>query len=205
MGPASQALVGDLDLRDALEKLRGRGAAFLGKALQESFRERVLKEVAQGDFERLPAQIGPVRQETDLLLIRKDFGRWPAVAELRSELVETLRAQVSHIPGMPQWEPNEAYVQRYRTGALGVSPHVDSKRFVILVAVFTLAGSATFSLCTDRYGNALEEWEAESGSLVLLRAPGFDGSEDGRPFHRVQGPLSGERHSLTFRMNERDE
>jgi len=71
--------------------------------------------------------------------------------------------------------------------------------------VFTLAGSARFSVCADRSGNVLEEWEAASGSLVLLRGPGFDGVEDGRPFHCVQGPVSGERYSLTFRVNEANE
>jgi len=45
-------------------------------------------DVAERSFERLPPTIGPVRQETELLLLdRANFGEVPSVAELRDELV----------------------------------------------------------------------------------------------------------------------
>ena len=44
-----------------------------------------------------------------------------------------------------------------RAGALGVSPHVDSKRFAVLVASFTIEGSARFALCQTRAGEILQE------------------------------------------------
>src|SRR5205823_5154482 len=121
-----------------------------------------------------------------------------SVAALREELVHTIRKQAPADLGLADWWPNEAYVQRYETGVLGVTPHLDSKRFVLLVAVFTLLGSAEFSLCQERSGPVIETWTTRPGTLVLLRGPGFGGVGDGRPFHAVRGPAVGQRYSLTF-------
>ena len=93
-------------------------------------------------------------------------------------------------------------MQRYGPGALGVSPHVDSKRFAVLVASFTIEGSARFALCQTRAGEILQEWEAGPGSVTLLRGPGLLDAEDRRPFHTVHGPAAGRRFSITFRMNQ---
>lgn len=201
MGLQSPALVVNQQFKNAVKELARTGAAFVPAALPGDFREHMLLEVRGGTFERLPAEMGPVRQEADLLLIREPFDRWPVVARLRLELVEALRLHGRGRQGLARWWPNEAYVQRYEAGALGVTPHRDSKRFVILIAVFTLAGSATFSLCRDRAGEVIEEWAAGPGSLIMLRAPSFGDEEDSRPFHRVLGPATGQRYSLTFRMN----
>jgi hypothetical protein len=89
-----------------------------------------------------------------------------------------------------------------RAGALGVSPHVDSKRFAVLVAIFTIEGSARFALCQTRAGEILQEWEAGPGSVTLLRGPGLLDAADRRPFHTVHGPAAGRRFSITFRMNQ---
>jgi hypothetical protein len=82
-----------------------------------------------------------------------------------------------------------------------VTAHVDSKRFVLLIAVFTLLGSSEFLLCRGRSGDTVETWQTRLGTLVLLRGPGLGGLEDGRPFHVVRGPALGQRYSLTFRMD----
>jgi hypothetical protein len=82
-----------------------------------------------------------------------------------------------------------------------VTAHVDSKRFVLLVGVFTLLGSSEFHLCAGRPGPVVETWTTRPGTLVLLQGPGLGGVADGWPFHAVLGPRSGQRYSLTFRMN----
>jgi alkylated DNA repair dioxygenase AlkB len=157
--------------------------------------------VAERSFERLPPTIGPVRQETELLLLTGEFGEVPSVAAVREELVAAIRDQAPDRAELGDWWPNEAYVQRYEPGALGVTAHVDSKRFVLLIAVFTLLGSSEFLLCKGRSGSVIETWQTRPGTLVLLRGPGLGGLEDGRPFHAVPGPAAGQRYSLTFRMN----
>jgi hypothetical protein len=169
--------------------------------LSEARCAAIFREVAERSFERLPPTIGPVRQETELLLLRGEFGEVPSVAELRDELVTAIRDQTPDGIELGGWWPNEAYIQRYEPGALGVTAHVDSKRFVLLIAVFTLLGSSEFLLCEVRSGSVIETWQTRPGTLVLLRGPGLGGVEDGRPFHAVRGPAAGQRYSLTFRMN----
>jgi hypothetical protein len=192
----------DLDLGRPLQALRNAGAAFIPYALSEPFRRRLQREIQDGPFERLPDQIGLVRQEADLFVITDAMMAYPTLARLRAEFVTRLRQDGPQIAGLARWWPNEAYVQRYEPGALGVSPHLDSKRFAVLVAIFTTEGSARFALCHDRAGAIIEEWEADSASLTLLRGPGLLDAEDQRPFHTVSGPTAGRRFSITFRMNQ---
>ena len=44
------------------------------------------------------------------------------------------------------YAPNEIYLQRYRPGSLGITPHLDGKRYRRLVAFFTVRGSACLAL-----------------------------------------------------------
>jgi hypothetical protein len=192
----------DLDLGRPLQALTEAGAAFIPHALSDPFRAQLQREVEAGPFQQLPDQIGPVRQEVDLFIITGTMADRPAVARLRAEFVTRVRRDGSQLPGLARWWPDEAYVQRYEPGALGVSPHVDSKRFAVLVAIFTTEGSARFALCRTRAGEIIQEWEASPGSLTLLRGPGLLDAEDHRPFHTVHGPTAGRRFSITFRMNQ---
>jgi hypothetical protein len=196
------ALHPDLDLGRPLQALRKVGAAFILHALSEPFRQRLQREIQDGPFERLPDQIGPVRQQADLFVVTDAMTDHPALAHLRAELVSRLRQDSPQLAGLARWSPNEAYVQRYEPGALGVSPHLDSKRFAVLVAIFTTQGSARFALCQTRAGEILQEWDAGPGSLTLLRGPGLLDAEDQRPFHTVYGPAAERRYSITFRMNQ---
>jgi hypothetical protein len=196
------ALHPDLNLGRPLEVLREAGAAFIPRALNEPFRQQLQREIQEGPFERLPDQIGPVRQQADLFVITDTMTAHPILATLRAEFVTRLRQDGPQLTGLARWWPNEAYVQRYEPGALGVSPHLDSKRFAVLVAIFTTQGSARFALCQDRAGAIIQEWEAGPGSLTLLRGPGLLDAEDQRPFHTVHGPAAGRRYSITFRMNQ---
>jgi hypothetical protein len=192
----------DLDLARPLQALTEVGAAFIPRALSEPFREQLQREIEAGPFQRLPDQIGPVRQEADLFVVTGAMTAYPAVARLRAELVTRVRRDGSQLPGLARWWPNEAYVQRYEPGALGVSPHLDGKRFAVLVAIFTTQGSARFALCRTRAGEIIQQWEAGPGSLTLLRGPRLLDAEDRRPFHTVRGPTAGRRFSITFRINQ---
>jgi alkylated DNA repair dioxygenase AlkB len=191
-----------LDLGRSLQAVREAGAAFIPHALNEPFRQRLQLEIQDGPFQRLPDQIGPVRQEADLYVITDTMTASPALARLRAQFVTRLRQHAPQLAGLARWWPNEAYVQRYEPGALGVSPHLDSKRFAVLVAIFTTEGSAQFALCQDRAGAIIQAWDAGPGSLALLRGPGLLDAEDQRPFHTVSGPTAGRRFSITFRMNQ---
>jgi hypothetical protein len=196
------ALHPDLDFGRPLEALRSAGAAFIPHALSDQFRQQLQRDIEDGPFERLPDRIGPVRQEADLFVVTDAMTAHPALARLRAQFVTRLRQDGPQLAGLRRWWPNEAYVQRYEPGALGVSPHLDSKRFAVLVAIFTTEGSARFALCQDRAGAIIQAWDAGPGSLALLRGPGLLDAEDQRPFHTVHGPTAGRRFSITFRMNQ---
>ncbi len=197
------ALSDGFDLARCLRAVREQGAAYAEGALPESFRGRLDAEVSRGPFEPLQAYEGRARQQGELFHLHGDASGYPQVQRLRDDLVAGIREHASTADGLGEWQPNEVHVQRYPAGALGITPHLDLKRYRLLVAIFTVSGSAPFALCADREGTALSRWEAAAGSLVLLRGPGLGGVEDGRPLHAVSGPEVGHRVSLTLRMNWR--
>lgn len=200
-----RALAADVDLRGHLRAVQAMGATFAERVLAEDFRLGLEDEVQAGPFEPLPQFEGRAQQEGELFGIGDDTSGYPRVSQLRDELAELVRVHGREFAGLTAWWPNEVGVQRYPAQAVGITPHLDLKRYTHLVAVFTVAGSAPFTVCKNRAGEALVRWWASAGSLVLMRGPGFGGVEDGRPLHMVGGPESGQRISVTFRMNSRPE
>jgi hypothetical protein len=196
-------LVAGLDLKEPLARTARSGAAFVPHAVPGGFLQRLQEEVERGPFRPLPEEIGPVRQETEAFEVRGRLAEYPLLAELRRALVRAVREQGGGIRGLSTWRSTEISVQRYRGWAVGITPHLDGKRYRRLVAIFTTLGRARFTVCRDRGGEPVEEWDTVPGSLVLLRGPGLGGLRDGRPFHRVSGPESGRRTSVGFRMGVR--
>lgn len=195
-------LLPGIDFVGALEAVQSVGGAFLAQALNPSFCQQLQSQLEKAPFESLPRNIGPVSQVADLYITRTAMEDLPAVADLRDDLVARLTAHTD-MTAIASWWPNEAYVQRYTSGAsVGVSPHVDSACFAYLVAVFTTKGRAQFALCRDRGGEVLTAWETIPGSLVLLRGAASAKCDD-RPFHSVHSPTHGTRFSVTLRMNTR--
>lgn len=194
--PADPRAVELVDLAEPLARVRRTGAAFVPRALTESCCEQLRRELSGVAFETAHGSYGPhrVRQESDVY-ITSDFGAYPVLRRLRDEL----EARV-HAGGVSRWRPDEVSVQRYRPGAVGISPHLDHKRYRYLVASFTIEGEAPFTQCRDRDGDPIATWGAGPGTLVLLRGPGLDDADDGRPLHAVAAPATGTRISLGFRM-----
>lgn len=89
-----------------------------------------------------------------------------------------------HPPPCPPFAFNEHTLQRYATGAYGITPHRDHRRYRYLAAVVVLAGRGRFVLCADRAGRDAYELPAPAGTLVLMRAPAFADAAR-RPFHAV--------------------
>ncbi|MGH2653163.1 MAG: hypothetical protein ACRDHV_02290 [Actinomycetota bacterium] len=201
---ADPVFVPGLDLGSALRAVSSEGFAFVPRVLAEDFRGGLQREVEACRFQPVPGEIGPVRQETEECVIPSPMDGHPLVAGLSAELVGVVGSQGRAVAGLDAWAPTAAFVQRYRAGALGITPHLDGRRFGLLVAVFTTEGSAEFSVHETRSGPVAARWEAGPGSLVLLRGPGLGGVEDGRPFHAVGGPGGRERYSVSFRMDTRD-
>jgi hypothetical protein len=187
-------------LRPALEEVAAVGHCLVRRALTQIRTDELLGELAGRRFTPLEPVIGTVHQRGDGLTIHVDDGDFSAAGKLVSELADEVRA--SGISGATDYIPNEVTCQRYLDDASGIEPHMDQRRYRLLIAAFTLVGEAPFTVYQDRSATTVvRAWTTRTGDLCLLRAPGLGGVPDGRPTHSVGGPASGTRVSLTVRMN----
>ncbi|MGH3778061.1 MAG: hypothetical protein ACRDRR_20395 [Pseudonocardiaceae bacterium] len=194
---SGRALAHDLDWSTLLREVTEQGAAFAARAVRRPFCDRLAAELRDGPYEPVEPLIGQVRQEAESFEVGVgELDRYPVLTSLCDELV----VQV-HQHGVPDWVPNEVAVQRYPPGSVGITPHRDQRRYAQLVAVITVAGSAPFTLCRNRDGDPIRTWQADEGSLVLLRGPGLASDPDGRPMHLVGGPTGTPRTSIGIRMD----
>jgi hypothetical protein len=197
-------LAGDLDLDTALTRASEIGAAFIAHALTGPALAAINVEIRAGSFKPLPDQLGAygVREEAELLQIAPDdTSRFPTTTRLGADIAQLVHQQGKKIAGLDGWEPNDIAAMRYHAGSLGITPHRDGKGYKLLIAIFTVEGSAPFTLCANRKGDIVDQWQTASGSLILMRGPGLRGIENDRPFNTVAGPRTGTRVSLTFRMS----
>ena len=98
---------------------------------------------------------------------------------------------------------NDLVLQRYPSGARGITPHRDHVRYVGLVVIVQMSGDGRFGLCADRSGAGACVLDAGPGDAILMRAPGFGGSKH-RPFHFLDG-ITAERYSLGIRSDKTTE
>ena len=194
-----RVFLSNLDLGPVLEAVHRNGAAVVARALADPFRTRLERELKTVPYEPAPAAVGPVRQETDVFVLR-DLEGFPALVELAHEYRVAVLAHAREIRGLATYAPNEIHLQRYRPGSLGITPHLDGKRYRRLVAFFTVRGSACLSVLRERAGEELARFSIGPGSLALLRAPGLGGLRDGRQFHAIM-PV-GDRRQLFFPVDD---
>ncbi len=109
-------------------------------------------------------------------------GAFRGLAKALDLLVNGALALVHPPPIDPPLRFNDLILQRYELGSRGITPHRDHVRYVGLVAIVVLSGSARFFVCADRTAHDAHEVPAPPGHLLLMRAPGFHGRRD-RPFH----------------------
>jgi hypothetical protein len=189
----------DLNWTALLHQVIEQGAGFAAGVIDRPGCDALAAELSGGPFVPAAPVIGQVRQQLEAFRVPVEQLplRYPLLAELCDELIVQIHQQ-----GVPGWVPNEISFQRYQPGSLGITPHRDQRRYAALVAVVTVAGSALFTLCRNRNGEPIRSWQANAGSLVLLRGPGLAGDPDGRPLHLVGGPTGGTpRTSIGIRMN----
>jgi len=95
---------------------------------------------------------------------------------------------LAEVPDSPFEGPlkfNDLMLQRYSVGEVGITPHRDRTGYRNLVCLLVLEGEGRFYLCSDRQGRDAREIPHQAGDLIVMRAPGFQGSAE-RPFHFVR-------------------
>lgn len=186
---------------DVLAEVSRNGFAVVRAALDDVDRLLLLAEAgaAHERFLRVPARVNGVVQRADQLSLRIGDPRCPTANGLAVRL-RTLLTAGPDVHGIQPFRPTEARYMRYRGRAGGLGAHRDGMCYGLVVAVYSLAGSAIFTVLPDG-AEPTVRLLVEPGDLLLLRAPGFDGRPDGRRRHAVGPPLcGGERVSLTLRM-----
>ncbi|MFQ5959061.1 MAG: hypothetical protein ACE5LF_06805 [Alphaproteobacteria bacterium] len=178
-------VVDALDMAAIVDALRRRGATSL-PILNDPFRRRLLDEARRRPYRRARDVVDSgdriVRQDMDVC---DDFARdslFHLLGRRFGALVEAGLEGVAPYPFATPLDLNDLMLQRYDTGSFGITPHRDRLRYINLVCLFTLGGNARFLICADRSGRDAREIDASPGTVILMRAPGFLGSQE-RPFH----------------------
>jgi hypothetical protein len=178
----------NLDTASILKDLSSLGATSI-RLLDEDFRVALLKEARDYTYEPEDEIVGSggrvVRQQlssfedfpkdSDYILLKNSF----------QDLLEERLARLGTYPFEMALGFNSMVLQRYEEGSIGITPHRDGLSYINLVCVFVIGGQGSFYVCSDRSGNDSIEIDASPGNVIFMRAPGFLGSEDNRPFHYV--------------------
>ncbi len=196
---AASILANGLDVRQPLLDCLAEGASYVPEAITENFRTGLLREVGSLPLESAPLEVGSVNQQMELYVAHGAMECCPAMRDLCESFASLIQRSVTDT-NLRQWRPNLVDVQRYVPGSVGISPHLDSRQYVFLIAIFTIAGRAQFSMYQMRDGGPLATWTVVPDSVVLLRGT-VPAGPDTRIFHAVSGPLDAlPRISVTLRM-----
>ena len=178
----------NLNIASILKELSFLGATST-KILDEDFRVALLREAQAYNYEPEDEIVGSgdrvVRQQVSSF---EDFHEDSGYILLKNsfqDLLEQRLAQLGTYPFEMALSFNSMVLQRYEEGAIGITPHKDGLSYINLVCVFVIGGQGSFYVCSDRSGKDSIEIDASPGNVILMRAPGFLGSEDLRPFHYV--------------------
>ncbi|MGH9282154.1 MAG: hypothetical protein ACRD0S_04385 [Acidimicrobiales bacterium] len=198
--PEGRALEHGLD-GAVLDRVARWGVAVVRGALSQQQCGDLLAEADRTGqrFLDLPRRVNGVHQHAEQLAARVDDPSRPALGRLVATLRQALASQAPWT-GLRHFVPTEARYMRYSGRSSGLGVHRDGKCYALIVCVFSLAGTAPFSVLSDDDDEPSLDVLVHAGDLVLLRAPGLAGGRDGRPRHAVGAPLAGSRVSLTLRM-----
>lgn len=201
--PQSRSVPSLPPLAPALAGVARDGFALVPDALSASWRRAMLREVAAEPFWAMPDTVGGTRQRARQLIVHAGDDARPVTCAVSAALAAAVRAAAPGGAGVERFAPSHAMYLRYTGPEDGMGAHRDGMIYVLLVCVLTLHGAARFSVLPGRRGEPQASWTTSPGDLCLLRAPGFAGVADGRPWHRVDGPDDEERVSVVFRMSGR--
>ena len=178
----------NLNIGRILEELSSVGATSV-RLLDEDFRVALLKEAQDYDYEPEDEIVGSgdrvVRQQVSSFDDFPEDSGYVLLKNSFQDLLEQLVAQLGTNPFEAALGFNSMVLQRYEESAIGITPHRDGLSFINLVCVVVIGGWGSYYVCSDRSGKDSIKIDASPGNVIFMRAPGFLGSEDERPFHYV--------------------
>ena len=178
----------NLNIGRILEELSSVGATSV-RLLDEDFRMALLEEAEDYDYEPEDEIVGSgdrvVRQQVSSFDNFPEDSGYVLLKNSFQDLLEQLVAQLGTNPFEAALGFNSMVLQRYEESAIGITPHRDGLSFINLVCVVVIGGWGSYYVCSDRSGKDSIKIDASPGNVIFMRAPGFLGSEDERPFHYV--------------------
>lgn len=197
------------------------GCAHLEGFLSTEWCEALADEIRRTELTKRPEQFQWAEQRLLSRTVSAPFDGYPSTAAIAEMLRKNVRELMPDVEGAESYGPTEANFHEYPPGEIGITPHRDEADSRFMVAVLTVEGAADFLVYEDHQiprhdlgtviemrqsAPVIEQWSLTAGSLILLRAPGFDGNADGRPMHEVSGSTDGSsRLSVVFRMYKKDQ
>ncbi len=173
-------------LERSVREIETLGATTIPAVIGPQTRRRLLDEITMYQLEVEPVEKGPHRVTQAFAAISE----FPVISHFREISGQLQRWLVSELcekhPGILS-EPltfTELVAQRYQPCPVGISAHRDGASFINLIAILVLEGQGRFCICDDREGSNPVSLRNEPGDLILMRGPGFRGS-DIQPFHFV--------------------
>ncbi len=177
-----------IDLGPLIQHLEELGACST-PLLREDFRLMLLKEANgysyQPEDEVVSSGERTVRQQMGTIESFPDGSRYLLLSDAFQELIDRSLSAMPVYPFQSTLTFNSLSLQKYEPGSIGITPHLDSLRYINLICLFVIGGQGRFFVCADRAGNGSVEIDALPGALILMRAPGFMGSQ-ARPFHYLK-------------------
>ncbi len=177
-----------LNLADILEGLTDPGAVAV-PSLGDDFRLLLLESARASRFRAARPLVGNsgrlVRQRMEVCEQFPAGSIFHALTREFQRLWDDLLAESPANPFEGRLVFNDRMLQRYSVGEVGITPHRDRTGYRNLVCLFILEGNGRFYLCDDRAGRGAREIPQVAGDVLLMRAPGFLGTDE-RPFHFVR-------------------
>lgn len=190
----------DFDCDYVIEELLHRGGVSF-PILPEKRRLELLKEAEGYNYIKQPEVVGPAKVKEQL----SSFDKFPLNSlffKLRDDFTELLNYKLSLATVRPfntLISFNELVLQKYEKGSIGITPHVDGLSYINLVIILILKGGGDFVICDNRDGSNPYYLDKTPGNAIILRAPGFFGSNK-RPFHYLADIT---RERITFGLRQK--
>lgn len=151
--------------------------------LSDNYRKKLLEEAESYTYEKQPEIVGPAKvreQLSSTTKFRENSLFHDLTLNFERLLDRKLRGRKDVFTAELKF--NEPSLQLYDAGSIGITPHMDGMSCINLICVFILTGKAKFALCKNREGDEPQYLDTSPGNVIIMRAPGFLGS-DYRPFH----------------------